>query len=69
MASNYNGYPWPWLMKKAPPKSRTDTLVQHPEYAPAGRFEKSVPGSTTAVNTTEMVQESPPKGDPATPAE
>jgi hypothetical protein len=64
----YNGFPLPWLLGKAPPQSRTDTLVQHPEYTPASRFSQQPVGSTTAVNTTEMVEENPPATPAATPS-
>jgi hypothetical protein len=45
---NYNGFPWPSLLNKAPPQSRTDTLIQQPQYSQAPRFARPAANSADA---------------------
>jgi hypothetical protein len=45
---NYNGFPWPSLLNKAPPQSRTDTLIQKPQYSQASRFARQPANSADA---------------------
>ncbi len=44
---NYGGFPWESLMRKNSSQNSNDTWLQHPEYAPAGRFAKSTGTTTT----------------------
>jgi hypothetical protein len=58
---NYNGLPWPWLVRQAPPQSRTDTTIQHPQYAPTGRFTRQSGGATnTGSGTQTPIGQTPP---------
>jgi hypothetical protein len=61
---DYNGFPFPWLLTKAPPKSRTDALIQKPQFAPSGRFARQPAGSTDtsqqAPSEQAAAEESPP---------
>ena len=67
---NYNGFPWQSLMRKNSNQNSTDTRIQHPEYAPAGRFTQPI-GTTTA-NTAaadpSTAESSPPDESSAEPA-
>jgi hypothetical protein len=59
---NYNGFPWPWLLTKAPPQTRTDTTIQHPQYSSAGRFARQPADSAGSGSSTQSISAQAPPG-------
>jgi hypothetical protein len=62
---NYNGFPWPWLMRKAPPQSRTDTTIQNLQYSSAGRFARPADSAGSGSSTQSIAAQAPPAQAPS----
>ena len=57
---NYNGFPWPSLLKKAPPQSRTNALIQQPQFSETGRFTRQPADSADAPDAKKAAAEDAP---------
>jgi hypothetical protein len=57
---NYNGFPWPSLLKKAPPQSRASASVQNLQFSETGRFARQPADSADTPDAKKAAAEDAP---------
>jgi hypothetical protein len=64
---NYNGFPWPWLLTKGTPQSRTNASVQNLQFSETGRFtpQQTDPTDTGSSSKTTPIAQTPAGESPA----